>query len=788
MKFNFKKIAPFVATAIMLGATVAAANYPAPFSTSGASIVVGGSAPASDLMAATKIVNDLVGYATPGTTATTTVAGDSAQITGADELYIDGVFTQTMDDTDLQMLADGTFTENEGDNDNDVDYNQFLTVGALTATYQQNTEDDKSKAGMYVGIADGTVVYTYKLEFNQAVKIDDGDTGDGAKIDMLASELEMLGQSYTITDVTLDAGDLVNEITMLTGADEKTQSEYSTQTYTVDGKSYTVKVVAVTTTEAKFEINGVASDGLEVGQTDTVSGLQIGVTEILENEGTETGGEDQVSFYLGANEVVLDNGGEITIDDEDVDGSAVTIASTNTGDITSMTSIQVAVARDGDDVFLAAGDTWSDPVFDADIKFAGLTEDASVNEVSIDTSATSGKITFTNSDGDEIELPLDTDLTNVFLGDDSVAADLESFLNVDETMTTVTEGTAGTATDDHYFIVSTDNAGSKAHLFKIDKIVTTAALTTDDVVTVVDITADIEEEVAIKIDLADTGDTTLFGDWNVQLTTTTSNVLSVGEGAGNGEVLSTAGVTNAITTAKMIKLQNGATMGILGGADPTIFISEDGVRDYAGGKGISAKVTYDTEVKVAFADVDINGAAALIADDEDSSNFQDYTDWGAKLEWNDDSFNLDITSPEDQTIVDAYVLATGATVSTTAAGTATGVGYVVEDNLMSTTDKAKDLIVVGGSCINTVAAKLLGSDVPKCGAEWTALTNVSANQALVKVFNNPYSSGKIAMLVAGYEAADTTKAASYVIANKPSTAVDTSMRLSTASEVATVVA
>jgi hypothetical protein len=96
------------------------------------------------------------------------------------------------------------------------------------------------------------------------------------------------------------------------------------------------------------------------------------------------------------------------------------------------------------------------------------------------------------------------------------------------------------------------------------------------------------------------------------------------------------------------------------------------------------------------------------------------------------------------------------------------------------TVSSKNLIVVGGSCINTVAAKVLGSDSPICGATFTSTTGIGAGQFLIEVADSPYADGKIAMLVAGYEGADTRKAATYLTANKPSTEVGTSLKKVTA--------
>jgi hypothetical protein len=120
---------------------------------------------------------------------------------------------------------------------------------------------------------------------------------------------------------------------------------------------------------------------------------------------------------------------------------------------------------------------------------------------------------------------------------------------------------------------------------------------------------------------------------------------------------------------------------------------------------------------------------------------------------------------------------------TTTGGGGTGVvelgSIAVMDSEIDTVS-SKNLIVVGGSCINTVAAKLLGSDTPICGAAFTDKTGISSGQFLIQVFDSPYATGKVAMLVAGYEGADTRRAVTYLTANKPSTEVGTTLKKVTA--------
>jgi hypothetical protein len=166
----------------------------------------------------------------------------------------------------------------------------------------------------------------------------------------------------------------------------------------------------------------------------------------------------------------------------------------------------------------------------------------------------------------------------------------------------------------------------------------------------------------------------------------------------------------------------------------------------------------------------------------DSDITQDVDLWGTLVTEDSNTASQKIVTlsyPQEQVFANVIVGATSATTSGGSSGTS-GVGAVtVFDNEVDSV-KAKNLIVVGGSCINTVAASLLGSSTPLCGADFTTKTGVGNGQFLVQVFNSPYASGKVAMLVAGYEAADTTKAATYVTTNTVSTAVGTVVKKTSA--------
>ena len=135
-----------------------------------------------------------------------------------------------------------------------------------------------------------------------------------------------------------------------------------------------------------------------------------------------------------------------------------------------------------------------------------------------------------------------------------------------------------------------------------------------------------------------------------------------------------------------------------------------------------------------------------------------------------------LSYPDEQLYAQIYVSALDASVS--AGGSSTIVP--VKDSEVSGVS-SKNLLVIGGSCVNTVAARLLGSDSPLCSAEFTSKTGVGSGEYLIQTFASPYSDSKIATLVAGYEAADTTNAVNSLKSNKPEIAVGKKFKGTTAS-------
>ncbi len=126
-----------------------------------------------------------------------------------------------------------------------------------------------------------------------------------------------------------------------------------------------------------------------------------------------------------------------------------------------------------------------------------------------------------------------------------------------------------------------------------------------------------------------------------------------------------------------------------------------------------------------------------------------------------------LSVPSEQVYATISVKGKGTEVKTTEDVNTTEVtpvlgGLIVKDTEIDSV-KDKNIIVVGGSCINSVAAKLLGLPEKTCAGDFSAKTNVWGGQWIIDTFVSPYNSEKVALLVAGYEAADTINAAKQVV-------------------------
>ena len=157
------------------------------------------------------------------------------------------------------------------------------------------------------------------------------------------------------------------------------------------------------------------------------------------------------------------------------------------------------------------------------------------------------------------------------------------------------------------------------------------------------------------------------------------------------------------------------------------------------------------------------------------SKYTDRVDlWGSLVTvytGDSDQATATISYPDEQVYAELYVSEESATITGgTATSSATSLGDILVKDTEVSSVSSKNLIIVGGSCINSAAAKVLGLAGATCGADFTTATGVGTGEFLIKGVADAYTTGKIALVVAGYEKEDTANAAKYLIAQT----VDTS--------------
>lgn len=157
---------------------------------------------------------------------------------------------------------------------------------------------------------------------------------------------------------------------------------------------------------------------------------------------------------------------------------------------------------------------------------------------------------------------------------------------------------------------------------------------------------------------------------------------------------------------------------------------------------------------------DAEGSDIIIDNKEIGTEDNDVLDYYGMIiqtpEKNSDNDRVIIGVPSEQVFAKVSVLGQGSTITSTEEKGVLQLGGLIVKDSEAPTIQTKNMIVVGGSCINNEAARLLGVPINTCGDAFTANTGIGTGQYLIQSFDN--GNGKIAVLVAGYEAQDTERA------------------------------
>jgi hypothetical protein len=796
---KFRKIAAVLAGAVMLTSTVAlaaAANYPAPFVNNGSAdvaIVYGSNAANTDLVAALEINSDLTSKLAAQTASGGSSAGSSS-VSGGDSYKLektstkfhlgdsaveDVVSAQVTDNNLPVLLADGVFTDDDND---EFDYTQTITLDNNINVTMFEDNDYKAKTPTVgIKIPNGANILDYTLDFT-----DQPEWGD-----LTTANLPILGKSYYVLSNTSDS------LTLLDSANTVTIAEGETQSVVVGSKTYSVGISFIGSDSVKLIVDGATTNTLNEGETQKLSdGSYVGVKDILYV--SKDTGISKVEISLGKGKLLLQNASEVELNEESISGLDVTIVKSGT----KLDQITLSWDAD-DDLFATTDSSILMPGFEVvKLSFGGLNYPKQE------------KITI-EADGDESvvlsDFPLkdSTEDINVLYTDGTnytgTGKDSDSKLILSSTSSLSFDGD----TDDWFVVSWNDTEDSESYLLRATNWKNESGT---QKVTVqqrkngawVDVQTDVQDNDHVTI-----GSAELHVDDPVKASKTVSftavgnekfNVLYSKEGMRVNlpwvnttarSILNTTGYT-AVQACAVAGLSTGTyglaynqvvTYNSTSNVTSTVTCEnfpatyalvlgeEDKDGTLATGNVITATVGLDSSSDVQLSSVDMGTNEGTFTEQGDTDVFRNfaYSELATEAIWDksgDSDTPLTLTYHGGESTADVYVSSPSTVVtlgaSSSSGGTVTALGSVAVSDAEVSSVSGKNLVVIGGNCVNSVAAKLLGTTGASCGADFETKTGVVGGQFLIETLASPYSASKVATLVAGRYAADTTNAAKYL--------------------------
>jgi len=725
---------------------------------------------------------------------------------------IRNITTFITDDELTGLLADDTFRNAKGD----YDYHQYIyfdnvnsqdgtNPSSLSVTFAEDPDSDLTADYFYVKNNDR--IARYSLEFTSSAESDITlSTGSTATTgtylwSMEGKTINMLGKQFSIVKARRSSATGNSaELTLMGGAVADTLDEGESKTYTIGGKEYDLTLDFVGTSTTKFIINGEVTDSLQEGDTYTLSDKsQVGVKDISVQD--FAGGVRKTEFYLGADKIFLKdtdvkNAGAgsqtLEVGNEKIDDSKVTITGSDDNSTFKIDTIQINISAD-DDIYVGAGGKLSSQMEEPqallnswDIEYGGL-ENVPVEAIRIDTSGSNQyELIFVDGDGNTAKIPLayTSGGTALKLGD-----------NNDDLILTETDGTAAknssaVITRNDYFLVTDISQKQGERGTYLLRYKGSSAMS--------------DSSPVIKFQNVGSGETIerpLSASGTVPFSGTEAATIQLGGAtykvynqSGNGadfDVVVDLNGNGALdflhneteTRSNIINVTTHAGAQILIGPYP--YNASLGPAQAPTHITVSIQtVDADDHDNVAPSPIAFNVSAATsevqlvetgsgtanhnyISPEGESNTNYAYTSMGAKVKFENPTNapgKLTVDYPTIQRLPLVYVTAPGASIS---AGEATEAGQIVyyetqpiavgSAKLAGEVDDvtAQNTIAVGGPCANAAASELMGAPEP-CGKDF------SVGNAMVRLYE--HANGNVGMLVAGYAAADTRRAAR-VVAN-----------------------
>ncbi len=777
---TIRKVAAIGAGATMLGATMFGAmaadlaSYPKPFVQDGkynALIVFGDTAKTSDVIGAVDIATNLAfqmkqTVAASGATSTTVEEGAAVETSGQKLYKADNLNTtkESFTKSDLPtLLAKQTITDTDGTS---VDVTQTIkTIKKASVTFDK-TPDNLDDPILNVALNDNTYNYSTQIDFSPAV-----DT-----LKLQSKKVTLFGKEYTFSTNTAELNASTDTgLVLYGGGVQKIMTAGDTATVDVEGKQAVVSVVGVNTdlSTAMVTCNG-ESKQMAVGATDTLGGIRIYVKQIFTY--TVPAKQGAAELFIGTDKLAIKTGQAVKKGSSDVDGTKASVTATGT----KVSSIIVTVTPNAGTPqvkYLKIGSSFADPVWAAfKWTFTGVTpplEDASRDVIKVYPSSEDRlTLEFTNRNGQKYSA--------VVMNGTETSTDAEVCLSDGsyKIVNTNTVAAQGVINENEKFIIGTKEYTHIYQLKQISLSSSTPKIKVQDVAQ-----GSTTEELTVT-----TGGTGNYGNYSILNLDGYSYTIYINS-AGTA-VNITSGLTNALYTKSgasiTLPTSGGAAAACYSVTAANVTIAEetdynDGLFRDAGANTLGGNIGLNVHMNTSSNyDMQVDSPAGIPSSQAismqtvgTSYDRRAVTRYGTYIKYNTESDVVQMYYPGAAANYQVFVAPTIAIVKTTGEGgtssvtineIAVGAAKLASDALAADPDLSiNNYILVGGPCVNAAAVKIMGADAAAdCAAGF------EAGKAKVKLYENA-ATGKVALLVAGYSAEDTTRAARAVKTGKLAT-------------------
>ncbi len=783
---NFKKISAIAAGVLMTGLTMGtavAANYPAPFVSGGAADVAivygtGDGVSALDVVEAGNIQSNLQSYmgSSDGSASTSTsVTGDSIQIEKSTNSFnlgndLNGFYT-TIDGDELgTILADGTYSNEDNE---EFDYNQEVVLGSKVLTHFTDNDFNDEKPSMGFAFSGGDTILNYTLDFSPT-NAEGGTNWDSLE----GTTIEMLGKEYYVLSATNAS---TPELDLLDSANSGVVDLDETITIETDSNSYEVSIVVVEDDDtAKLRVDGEITPSLDEDDTYKLdSGDYIGIKNVIDAD--FQGDTSQVEFSIGSGKIELVDGEEIEVNGEDVSdideyedyvlNAYITPGGTTNEDLDKFTLEWKLVSGNAGDKWLAF-DTDSTELVMPVFNNLKLSLGNFITEYE--------EVTSVEPDGDD-SFVLDTTVTD---GDVSINllyanSSKTGFEGIGESATEILETNSSANPkiywdeNSSYFVATwIDGDDAESYVLEVSDI---AGTDEENATTITSLASGSNEAITIEQGESDEIGQITFTLDGASESSETANITLTTSGSGTvtaDKLVTAEGMKIQLPQDEDVSAAGGINFTV--GADTQTAWTMNFTEETESGS-IDAGESFNITLGFNSAETTVSSVSVTDYETEDGSD--DYVGYVVSdlatmtmFYTGGDQDNIDITYHGAEATAEVFLSELSSTISSSSSTSgASQLGDILAKDSEVSSVSSKNLIVVGGSCINSAAATLLGGAY--CGASFTDETGVGSGEYIIKGYSDSSltSSGKVALLVAGYEAADTVNAATYLRNQMPDT-------------------